>query len=238
MAVNSNFLKSLIFKSKLLFNWLGIIIFKPRLVKFFMPWLRSLSKNGEAGDQPWIVYEAREWLDAILDQGMKIFEWGSGGSTLYFASRVKEIISVEHDSGWFNKVNLRLKEQKVANCRYFLLAPTSGDKSLMLDGKLVEYKSSVGAFKDYNFFEYCRAIENYPEEYFDIVLVDGRARPACIAHASRKIKRGGYLILDNSERSHYQAAHEWLEGWPRADYYGPGPYGKTFWQTSIFKRIS
>ena len=33
---------------------------------------------------PWVTHGAKKWLDSYLKKDMKVFEWGSGGSTLYF----------------------------------------------------------------------------------------------------------------------------------------------------------
>ena len=53
----------------------------------------------------------------------------------------------------------------------------------------------------------------------DLVLVDGRDRPACMARALRLLKgHGGILVVDNSERPAYQAALEAVPGhWLRFD---------------------
>jgi len=44
----------------------------------------------------------------------------------------------------------------------------------------------------------------YPEHHFDIVLVDGRNRKACIQYAAPRLKPGGLLLLDDAERPWYK----------------------------------
>lgn len=66
------------------------------------------------------------------------------------------------------------------------------------------------------------------------MAIDGRARPSCLAHAWRKVKPGGHLLLDDSEREHYAAAARPLAGWPRRDLFGPGPYLRIFFRTTIW----
>src|SRR5262249_9447946 len=34
---------------------------------------------------PWVNYQALEWLSRIVNPRMRVFEWGSGGSTVFFA---------------------------------------------------------------------------------------------------------------------------------------------------------
>lgn len=46
-------------------------------------------------------------------------------------------------------------------------------------------------------------IKKFPDNYFDIVLVDGRSRPSCLFHSLNKVKKGGLLVLDNAEREYY-----------------------------------
>lgn len=36
--------------------------------------------------------------------GLFVFEWGAGGSTLWFAQRARRVISIEHDLEWYLKV--------------------------------------------------------------------------------------------------------------------------------------
>ena len=47
---------------------------------------------------------------------------------------------------------------------------------------------------------YATFIDSFPDHSFDLIVIDGRARAACIQHAIRKVKKGGYLLIDNSER--------------------------------------
>lgn len=40
----------------------------------------------------------------------------------------------------------------------------------------------------------------FPNEYFDLILIDGRVRMNCLKNATPKLKVGGVLIFDNSDR--------------------------------------
>lgn len=50
---------------------------------------------------PWTPYAFIDFVDERLDDSLRVFEYGSGGSTVWYANRVDEIISVEHDTKWF-----------------------------------------------------------------------------------------------------------------------------------------
>ena len=49
----------------------------------------------------------------------------------------------------------------------------------------------------------------------DFVLVDGRARRSCALKAMDKLKKGGILVLDNSERKRYHQVHKSFAGYPQ-----------------------
>jgi predicted O-methyltransferase YrrM len=99
----------------------------------------------------------------------------------------------------------------------------------------VLYNSRTWArYEPYSFRQYVRNCHEYPDEYFDFVLVDGRARASCIRHAMRKLRRNGVLMLDNSERAPYQREMARLERLTRRDFFGNGPFADERWQTTIW----
>jgi len=114
------------------------------------------------------------WL-TVKDNGI---EWGSGKSTLWFARRVKHLVSIEHDPVWYDKVSVWLKRAGATNVDYRLLSVKSAD----------------------GLFPYADVANNYPDQFFDFALVDGKLRHVCIDRVLPKLRVGGILILDNSER--------------------------------------
>ena len=56
----------------------------------------------------------------------------------------------------------------------------------------VDYRLAQGV-------DYAGQIGDFPDEYFDFVLVDGEFREACLRAAATKVRRGGFLILDNAD---------------------------------------
>lgn len=55
----------------------------------------------------------------------------------------------------------------------------------------------------------------YPDETFDIVLVDGRNRKGCIRYSYTKLKQGGLLLLDDAEREYYKLGIGVVLAWDR-----------------------
>jgi hypothetical protein len=72
----------------------------------------SVDRNGNP--LPWFTYPAIEYLNQLDFTGKRIFEFGSGNSTLYWASRAKHVVAVEEDKVWYE----RLKPRMPANVEY------------------------------------------------------------------------------------------------------------------------
>lgn len=53
----------------------------------------------------WITYPCIEFLRKRITPSMKVFEYGAGNSTLWWADRVQDVISIEHDQEWFDRIN-------------------------------------------------------------------------------------------------------------------------------------
>jgi hypothetical protein len=69
---------------------------------------------------------------------------------------------------------------------------------------------------------------------FDVVVVDGIERRACCAVAVQRLRRGGLVILDNSDWHHHCAAVLREAGLLEVDFVGFGPVNGYTWTTSLF----
>src|SRR5215510_13313424 len=63
---------------------------------------------------PWFSYSAIDFLETFLKAEMNVFEYGSGGSTLFFSQRAAKVYSVEDNVKWYDWVSLRLREKKIS----------------------------------------------------------------------------------------------------------------------------
>ncbi len=197
------------------------LVIKSRIVFDFL----FAPKGGPLHDRkPWIAQAATAWLENYLTKDMHVFEWGSGGSTLFSALRTKKVISIEHNYPWFLKTQFYLKRAHIENCDYrFIEAEKTNSPS--------SYTSTDKKYAGFSFEKYVRAIESFPDNHFDLIFIDGRARSSCVLLAKEKVKRGGYILLDNAERMEYQEAITTLRGFERTDFTENGS------TTSIFKKI-
>lgn len=206
-------------------------------IKLAHLWVRSLLPGHNALNDKvqWITFKAKAWMESYLKPDMSVFEYGSGGSTLFLSRRINTLISVEHDKSWYRKVSSALSREKISNCEYILCEPEEKISGAIFSCDCKTYTSALRKYAGMNFEKYVKSIEKYPGGSFDLVIVDGRARLSCIAHALSKIRPGGYLMLDNSERERYSDAISFLADYKRTDFFGIGPYSTYLWQTSVWK---
>jgi tRNA A58 N-methylase Trm61 len=187
-----------------------------------------------------MCFSATAWLDRTLKPDSKVFEYGSGGSTLYFAKRVREVVSVEHEPAWYERVRSELERQRLGNVTYTLIESAvdpSFDRNRIADP--LAYMSDDDKSAGRSFRAYARAIDQYPDGYFDLVVVDGRARPSCLMHAIQKVRLGGTLLLDQSERPYYLAELSALQDpshWSVVRFMAPLPYSLHFTEATFFTK--
>lgn len=175
----------------------NIIVRNPTELRHVGRWVGSLRRSTLDLRLPWLPFNAIEVLERRLDSSSRVFEFGGGGSTLWFADRVGEVVTAEHDPGWTSV----LAEHTALLPNVTLLARSSAD----------EYAT------------YVTAIAGYPDEYFDVVVVDGRERVRCFEHAMPKVRPGGLLVLDDSQRPKYAKAFTLAQAWRAATFQGLTP---------------
>jgi hypothetical protein len=211
-------------------------------LKYYIQWKKHLGQGRTSLEDgmPWMNFKAISFLNKVSKPFFKVFEYGSGGSTFFWSNRVSYVYSVEHDKTWAENVILALNKQSRTNTTIFFIPP---EKDLNFSSKKIDipldYISSDEDSANQNYERYVRKISDYPENHFDIVVVDGRARPACIMAGKTRVKPGGYLVIDNTEREYYLINTLPVlesEGWIKHDFVGPVPYLRHFCKTTIFQR--
>jgi len=177
-------------------------------------WFKSFSEKSSVGldGEPliWISYPAIDFIKDRIHKQMSVFEYGCGTGTLWWASRVKEIMAVEHDFAWFQKIKT--------------IAPTN----VQLCHENLEYGG-----------EYSKKILDY-RKCFDIVIIDGRDRVNCAINCIDALKENGVIIFDDSDRRQYSKAFEFLasNGFKRIGFKGMGAGLTIKFETSIFYRTN
>ena len=85
---------------------------------------------------------------------------------------------------------------------------------------------------------YVSAIAREQHGSYDVIVVDGKARNACCHTAVSYLRKGGMLILDNSDRKEYEPANSFLisRGFARVDFLGPVPGNVGWSSTSVYSQ--
>jgi hypothetical protein len=196
----------------------------------FSRWQRSQGRTPIMDRMPWMTFKAIDWLSDTLEPGWRVFEYSSGGSTLFFLDHGVDLVSVEHDPIWYQSVRAKLSEQGVkSGCDYRLVRSTTSET------RPPTCPSRRCGDPSADFAEYTRTIDEFPDETFDLVCIDGRARVECTRHAMRKVKRHGFIVLDNSERNDYGPVYDLLAAWDKREFYGIGPYNAAPWKTTVWQ---
>jgi hypothetical protein len=211
-------------------------------LRYFLKWKNSFKEGASSvkDEQPWITYDAISFLKNNITSTSKIFEYGGGGSTLFFTKRAAEVVTVEHNEEWYKLLSELIRRKGISNWQGNYVLPETGNLIPEPDiSNPRDYTSGDIPSKDMNYRKYASSIDQFPPAYFDFILVDGRSRPSCMAHAIPKLKRGGFLILDNSDREYYLP---YFNNILRDNFITelnntcPAPYCREFTQTSIWKK--
>jgi hypothetical protein len=168
-------------------------------------WIRTLDNDYLINNKcPWIVFDAIDHLNSIDLNHACIFEYGSGGSTLFWLEKNAFVVSIEHDPSWYRLMKKELIHAMNIDYRLVIPEPDYARSSIRPDySDPDQYLSSGDEHGKCNYVSYTRQIDEFPDQYFDVVLIDGRARPSCIKHSAEKVKVGGMLIIDDSDRTYY-----------------------------------
>lgn len=147
-------------------------------------WFRSLNEGKpvdlSGSPLPWITYPAIDLLRDRLPEGLCVFEFGAGASTMWWHPRVRRLVSCEHHEGWFEHVRSSL--------------PAGVDLRFRDATEVDTYADTV--------------LES--GERYDVIVIDGRNRVACSERVLDALSERGVVIWDNSERERYRTGIEAL----------------------------
>lgn len=190
------------------------------------PYFATLKKQPLELGLPWISFGAIRFLEGFLQPTMQVFEYGSGGSTMFFAARCRRIVSVEDNANWAQRVRHRVASAQNVDV-IFSATPK------------IRHRNDGQPFEDGDFAAsgYLRAIDGMSP---DVVLIDGSddwglkptRRSLCFNHVEPAMKRGAIIVLDDSW------AYPQLRKSNRAkrvmSFWGVGPCRRGCTRTDIF----
>jgi hypothetical protein len=197
-------------------------------------WLRSLLSIYDSADMvrldvPWWTYSAIEKVAAYINEkggDVRVFEYGSGASTIWLARRCNEVITVEHDLLFVD--HMQPLYGQYSNVTLVVRPPKTLDNKTHAVSKRRGYET-----KDFD--NYVNSIEEFKGQ-FDIIVIDGRSRIFCLARALKRLNTGGLVVFDNSERLEYRTAIA-NSGLKETTLRGRAPALPYMSQTSILEEI-
>ncbi len=129
----------------------------------------------------------------LFKNSVKVLEWGSGDSTVYFPSKLLSAStwdSVEHNPEWAARTRALIEGYDNPNIRVHFVGCNKGYQEGIDDG-------DFDTFRDYILF---------PTELgkrFQIILVDGRARAECMQIGWMLLEDKGVMVLHDAQRFEY-----------------------------------
>jgi predicted O-methyltransferase YrrM len=174
-------------------------------------WWRA--RRGSTPERPWIVPAAIGFLRRRIRSDWSVLELGAGRSTLWFARRAGRVVSFEDNGFWAEQTQARLAQLSLDN----------------VDLRVQPIEELPGA------------VTALPDAAFDLVVVDFLEAPAvtridALKPAMEKVRLGGWLLLDDSDRPGYAAAFELLNGWRFRKFVGVKDGWPEACETGIFRR--
>jgi predicted O-methyltransferase YrrM len=177
------------------------------------PAARRRERRGEMPERPWIPPAAIGWMRRRMRRDWRVLELGSGRSTPWLARRCETLVSFEDNPEWLTRTAARLTELGLDN----------------VDLRLIPIE------------DFPREVAVLPDESFDLVFVDFLEAPAvtrvdCVHPGREKVRPGGYLVLDDSDRPGYAEAYELLAGWRRRRLAGIKDQSPAAGEATAFRR--
>jgi hypothetical protein len=159
---------------------------------------------------PWWSFAAIDFMESWLTGNEDVFEYGSGGSTLFFSRLSSTVHAVEDHRGWASEVKQRLVSGQLTNTTVYL--------------QEYDFRSP----SDFDESSYFKALD----QAYDVIVVDGQdwnfeIRPICFHRAEKYIKPGGVIIVDDSWRYTALRVNNSAKKFEVFESVGPCRYGVT-----------
>lgn len=138
--------------------------------------------DGQGNPIPWYTYPAIEYLAGLDWSEKRVWEYGAGNSTLWWAQRAARIVTVEHDNQWLARLDRELRRRGLTNVEF------------------VHWAS-------HHVEQYVQALAVRPESGFDVIVIDGMAREECAHVAAERVATDGVIVLDNSHWCPHSCAY-------------------------------
>lgn len=194
----------------------GTAIIGPMLAAYRTGYFRSafkmaaVSRSGEP--LPWYTYPSIDFLKYRNYEDKIILEFGGGQSTLWWASKAKQVVTLEGDREWYEKIKGQIPNN--------------------VDLCYVSMES-----KEINVSEVTHTLKNKQYSKYDVIVIDGLYRYEMIEIALSYLADDGIVICDNAEGYGFYEGFKESGLW-RVDFFGNAPGVVLPHATSIYFRPS
>jgi predicted O-methyltransferase YrrM len=178
-----------------------------------LPAAKLRARLGSEPERPWIVPAAIGWLRRRTRRDWRVLELGSGRSTVWLAKRTGSVLVFEDNEHWRQRARELLGDRGLTN--------------VVLRAMPVE--------------RFVPEVEAMEDGSFDLVVVDflespQASRVAAVRASRRKLRPGGYLLLDDSDRPAYTEIFRLLDGWRQRRFAGVKDGWPQAVETTVFRR--
>jgi hypothetical protein len=190
-------------------GFLTPVLFSARTGHFVSSFkMMAVAKNGTP--LPWYTYPSIDFLKYRSYSEKTVLEFGGGQSTLWWASRAKNVVTLEGDKQWYQSIKNRM--------------PSNVDLNYV---SMKDPKSNTDDVR--------RVLAAKPSKSYDVIIIDGLYRFEMIEIALQFLAEDGIIICDNAEGyGFYEGfANSDLN---RVDFFGHAPGVILPQATSIFFR--
>lgn len=151
----------------------------------------------------------KKLLNTYKNKKVRILEWGSGYSTIYYSKYLNSLkidfewYGIENSRKWYDKVLGQLKKHKLTDKVHLYLfefTPFWQKPNWDWDDPIhVGFDPHEDNEKKYISFPNTLGIK------FDIIIVDARFRRRCLIEAQEMLAPKGFVILHDAQKTQYQS---------------------------------
>ena len=123
----------------------------------------------------WVNKKTRNYLKEKVSTNTEVFEYGGGGSTLYFSDHAKSVDTLETNKEWISKIQSKLIKHNVTFVKQF---PNKKYDLILIDGEgdRVKYFNEAKNHLKPNGIIVFDNIDRYPTNTFPTILFSGYAK--------------------------------------------------------------
>lgn len=149
----------------------------------------------------------KDILTSVETDVLKVWEWGAGKSTIYYAKflhsigRQFEWHAIDNSPSWYERCEDALsgtpfEDQVHLHCREFPAFWQLPDYSINNPVPAESWNDSEAVFEYVN-------LPTTLEFPFDVIIIDGRYRRRCLLAAKEALAKGGTVYLHDAQREWY-----------------------------------